>query len=246
MNFSRLSNQSLVGKILRQPLKLIPAKTHLRILQGRLRGKHWIAGSSIHGCWLGSYENDKQRLVESTMMPGDIVFDIGANVGFYTLLASELVGPKGHVYSFEPVPRNINFLKEHLRLNQVTNTTIIETAVSDINGEAYFDDSPNNSMGRLAISGGRRVRTVTIDSLVREGQLPRPDCLKIDVEGAEAQVLAGAQSTLRAFHPKIFLATHGSGPHRECCEQLWSLGYQLDGIGSKVISQCDELFAFSK
>lgn len=232
-----------MGKLLRQPLKLIPARTHLRILQGRLRGKHWIAGSSTHGCWLGNYENDKQSLFESTMMPGDIVFDIGANVGFYTLLASELVGPGGHVYSFEPVPRNINFLKEHLRLNKVTNATIIERAVSETNGEAYFDDSPDNSMGRLAISGSRTVRTVTIDSLVSAGQLPGPDSLKIDVEGAEAQVLTGARATLQKFHPKIFLATHGPEVHRECCRLLRALGYRLDSIGEKPVAECDELFA---
>src|SRR5688572_25202486 len=117
MNFSGLSNQSLAGKILRQPLKLIPPGTHVRILQGRLRGKRWIAGSSTHGCWLGSYESDKRQLFESSITPGDVVFDIGANVGFYTLLASDLVGSSGHVYSFEPVPRNIEFLNEHLSLN---------------------------------------------------------------------------------------------------------------------------------
>lgn len=62
------------------------------VLQGSLRGRKWIVGSSNHGCWLGSYEWKKQRLFTRTVSSGDVVFDIGAHVGFYTLLASVLVG----------------------------------------------------------------------------------------------------------------------------------------------------------
>lgn len=62
MDFSGISNQTLIGKALRYPLKLIPQQMRIPILQGQLKGKKWIVGSSQHGCWLGSYEYDKQLL----------------------------------------------------------------------------------------------------------------------------------------------------------------------------------------
>ncbi len=229
--------------MLRQPLRLIPPNICLPILQGRLRGKRWITGSSLHGCWLGSFESDKQTVFEMIVKPGDTVYDIGANVGFYTLLASELAGPSGCVYAFEPLPRNVEFLNQHLTLNGAKNTKVLEVAVSDTNGQASFDDSPNNSMGQLSNSGKRKVKTVTIDRLLSEGTILPPGCMKIDVEGAEMLVLSGAKSVLKTYRPHIFLATHGLHVHKEACEFLKSLGYQLQAIGSKSIEETDELIA---
>ncbi|MHB9011046.1 MAG: hypothetical protein ACYC49_02335 [Ignavibacteriaceae bacterium] len=92
MNISKISYKSIIGRLIRLPLKLIPAKTVLPIMQGPLKGKKWIKGSSINGCWLGSYENDKQILFREYIKEGMVVYDIGANAGFYTLLSSLLVG----------------------------------------------------------------------------------------------------------------------------------------------------------
>src|ERR1043165_45133 len=102
VNFSGLSRGSFVGRIARLPLSLIPAGARMPILQGPLRGKRWVAGSHVHGGWRGSYEFEKQQMFISAIKPGAVVYDIGANVGFYTLLASRLAGPQGRVYAFEP------------------------------------------------------------------------------------------------------------------------------------------------
>jgi predicted methyltransferase len=91
------------------------------ILQGKLRGKKWSVGSCSHGCWLGRYEYKKRIIFENTVRQGNTVLDIGAYVGFYTVLASILVGPTGKVHAFEPLPRNLEYIKEHLRLNNITN-----------------------------------------------------------------------------------------------------------------------------
>ena len=99
MNFSAIPFKTLYGKILRLPLRLIPKNMKLPILQGKLRGEKWIVGSSNHGCWLGSYEYKQRILFEKTIIRGSVIFDIGAHVGFYTLLASKLVGPKGKVFA---------------------------------------------------------------------------------------------------------------------------------------------------
>ncbi|HEX6832536.1 MAG TPA: FkbM family methyltransferase, partial [Rudaea sp.] len=100
------------------------------ILQGPLRWRLWIPGSSSHGCWLGSYEYDKQRLFARVARSGDVVFDIGANVGFYTLLAATCVAPTGRVVAFEPMPSNVKRIHQHLKLNRIGSVHSVEAAVS--------------------------------------------------------------------------------------------------------------------
>src|ERR1700722_9598796 len=110
-NLSGISKESLIGRLLRVPLRLIPRSTVLPIMQGALQGKKWRVGSGAHGCWLGSYEFHKQKALQDEIKAGYVVYDIGANVGFYALLASVLVGETGFVYAFEPFPGNLRELR---------------------------------------------------------------------------------------------------------------------------------------
>ncbi len=246
MNWSGISDKTILGKALRFPLRLLPARTQMPILQGRLKGKKWIVGSSNHGCWLGSYEFDKQLLFVRTIRNGSIVFDLGGHVGFYTLLSSELVGPSGKVFVFEPVPRNILYLKEHLRLNYVNNVTVVEAAVTDKDGWMLFDEGEGSSMGHLSLNGKLQVKTVVLDNLISNGDIPTPDYMKIDIEGAEFLALSGAKSMLEKSHPSIFLATHGNAVHQECCRLLQSLGYHLQPIDGMNLEQSSEILATYK
>lgn len=116
------------------------------ILQGPLRGKRWIVSSSTAGCWLGSYELDKQRRFATTLRPGHVVYDLGANAGFYTLLASKLVGRSGHVVAFEPLPENLAALRRHLELNGVDNVTVMDAAVWSSGGTVRFTPARHRSM----------------------------------------------------------------------------------------------------
>jgi FkbM family methyltransferase len=245
LNFSGIPN-STIGKVLRFPLKLIPKDIIIPILQGRLKGKKWIVGSSNHGCWVGSYEYEKQKLITETITEGSVVYDIGAHVGFYTLLASELVGPRGKVFAFEPLPRNIHYLKEHLRLNQCKNVKVIEAAVAEQNGIVSFDDRAGNYTGHLSSEGHLEVKTVRLDGLISNGDIPPPDCIKIDVEGAELLVLSGAKSILAKYYPTIFLSTHGIEVHQQCCEFLRLIGYDLQSISDKRVEESNEIMAFKK
>ncbi len=245
LNWSGISRKSWMGKVVRLPLRLLPAAMKMPILQGPLKGKKWIVGSSTHGCWLGSYELDKQRLFEATVTRGSVVFDLGGNVGFYTLLASELVGPEGKVFVFEPVPRNLVFLKEHIRLNNCRNVTVIEAAVSDKGGTISFDEGPGNSMGHMAPGGSLQVRAIALDELVSSRGIPPPNYLKIDIEGAEMLALSGARSILKS-HPAIFLSTHGDAVREECLHFLKSTGYRVDPIDSADIELATEFVATIK
>ena len=240
MNFSGISDKSLIGKALRFPLHLLPREAVVPILQGDLRGKRWVVSAYDHGCWLGSYESDKQRLFSQTIKPNSIVFDIGANAGFYTLLASKLVGTTGKVFSFEPFPRNIRYLKKHLQLNRVTNVTVFEAAVADIAGTSFFKEGGTCGTGHLSSNGGIEVSVVALDELIANGTLPLPDYIKMDIEGGEVLALQGARKMLASHHPTIFLATHGQYVHRESCNLLESLGYKLQPIDGKALTECDE------
>ncbi len=242
-NLSAISNETLIGKLLRAPLRLIPRSAVFPILQGPLRGKKWTTGSGAHGCWLGSYEYQKQKALQQELKAGDMVYDIGANVGFYSLLASVIVGGAGHVYSFEPSPENLRELRRHLELNRVENCTVLDAAVSSSDGEAVFDLSDHRCKGRLAASGSLRVRTATLDGLVSRKEIRPPNLMKIDIEGAELDCLRGASRVIQEFRPVIFLATHGPEIHAACIDLLAGWKYRLSSLDGKAAESTDELIA---
>jgi FkbM family methyltransferase len=165
INFSYKNDKSLLGRLLRLPLRLLPRNMTVRILQGELRGKKWIVGSSDHGCWLGSYEFEKQILIAKMIKHNTIFFDIGAHVGFYTLLASYLVKDNGLVFAFEPFPRNIEYLEKHLMANGIQNVTLFKAAVSDHTGVATFQEGPSSSMGRISERGKLAIELASLDDL---------------------------------------------------------------------------------
>jgi FkbM family methyltransferase len=242
-NLSGISNETMIGKLLRAPLRLIPKKTVIPILQGALRGKKWTVGSGSHGCWLGSYEFHKQKMLQHELKVRDVVYDIGANVGFYSLLSSVIVGDAGYVYSFEPSPDNLQQLRKHLKLNHIKNCVVVDAAVSSADGEAVFDTSGDRCTGHLAADGNLRVRTLTLDGLVSRQEIRPPNLMKIDIEGGELECLQGATNVINEYRPIIFLATHGQEIHLACTELLANLNYHLTSLDEKPLGSADELIA---
>lgn len=240
INFSGIPSSKTFGKIARMPLQCLPKNLVVPVIQGRLKGKRWLAGAHTHGCWLGSYELEKQSVFERLVKPGDIVFDIGANVGFYTLLASTMIGPTGHVYAFEPLPRNLEYLRRHIALNKLTNVTVFDSAVSEQTGVARFGCG-TSATGALSDDGEFSVKTIALDEL--DASLPPPSLLKIDVEGAELSVLRGAQRLLKLHKPSILLATHGREVQRQCCDLLLDRGYNVQSLDHRPLNQTDEVQA---
>jgi FkbM family methyltransferase len=238
-----LSRRSLLGRLLRAPLTLVPTSKPLRILTGEVRGLRWIPESAIHRCWMGWYERDKQRLMAKEVRAGSIFYDVGANVGFHTLLAAKLVG-SGKVFSFEPSPRNLEYLRRHIALNKLHNVSVFESAVSDRDQVLHFQMERTGFGGSLSDNGGGiDVNSVTLDALVSGCKIPPPDYIKMDIEGAELLALRGAEQLLRAHHPEIFLATHGHEVDRECCELLKALGYKVDRLSPSAPNGYGELLA---
>jgi FkbM family methyltransferase len=211
--------RSAIGKLIRLPLRAIPHDYVVRVPRGPLKGLRWVTDSSVHGCWLGTYESEKvARLLDDL---SESFWDVGANVGFYSLLAAS----RGcTVVSLEPLPENAATIRKHLQLNQLT-ADVLQLAASDRNGEASFSAGQNNSTGRLG-EGMLKVKTVRLDSL----SYPPPQVLKIDVEGAEYEVLLGAEELLRESKAVIYLATHSETLRIKCRNLLLGWGYTMEEL----------------
>lgn len=238
---SRFVSTTRTGRLLRLPLRAIPRDAVVPVIRGPLRGARWVAGSSNHGCWLGTYELAVQRRLARAVQPGQVFYDVGANVGYYTLLGARRVGVTGRVVAFEPAAPNVAALRRHLELNyQMNVVTVVEAAAGASAGKATFATGASNSMGHLATDGDLVVEVVALDDLVEAGAIPPCDVMKVDVEGAAGDVLAGAARTIAATRPVIFLAIHGAAERAVCEAVLRRWGYEwslLDAAGGDWVCE---------
>jgi FkbM family methyltransferase len=164
-----------------------------------------------------SWNPEEYRAFRAAVRPGSIVLDVGANVGSYTLLFAIWAGPAGRVFAFEPSPEARDGLRQHIQLNGLKDRVeIVPAAVSSTVGSTRF--AIDGASGANAIAAGDHaaarsieVETTTIDAFC-ERQGLRPDVVKIDVEGAELDVLQGARRVLAMpglhafleFHPTVW------------------------------------------
>lgn len=226
-----LAADAPLGRLLRLPLKLIPDGARVPILTTRARGMRWIAGSGPHGCWLGTNEAWKRRLFQHEVRPGMVVWDVGANVGSWTMLASACAGRDGAVIALEPVPANLRHLRAHIDINDLRNVRVVPVAVTERAGEVTFEEHPDRLQGRVSGAGTLRVDAVTLDGLAERGDIPLPDFIKMDIEGGEGAALRGARRVLSTQRPIVFVATHGETVRAECIALLESLAYDTAEIG---------------
>lgn len=205
------------------------------IQNGPLKGLRWIITSGNRFI-AGNYEPYKTKAFMANLKEGDIVVDVGAHVGYYSALASRKIGDQGKVFSFEPRPLNIEFFKDHVRINGLNNITLYEGAISARSGEANFDTNTGTGTGHLSEHGHLKVKTYCLDELVETGEIPGLDFLKVDVEGGEIEVLKGSQNAIAKNRPRMLLATHSDSTHDFVLEFLERHHYQfqiLDKDGSK-------------
>jgi FkbM family methyltransferase len=211
--FNRIARVPVVGAALRCLARLYPEGSVVRIRTGCLAGCRWKRSHRyVSAYWLGTYEPLVQKCLVRQLHPGDVFYDIGANAGFFSLLAARCVGQRGHVFAFEPLPENIEILCEQFRLNECRNTTVVGLAVSDHSGPAALERGSDRNTAHLVqtaavAAGGCPVRTVALDEFVQSHA--RPDFVKIDVEGAEVLVLQGATRLLSdAGRPRLLVEFH--------------------------------------
>jgi FkbM family methyltransferase len=217
----------------------------LPLLFGPLRGVWWqpSSGGKVARLLLGTYEREQSRLFQQTIRLGDQVLDIGASVGYYTLLAARLAGAQGRVVAFEPDLRNLRFLRAHVKANRLPGVTVLPLALGEEEGSFRFGGGTGSGTARLCTEGTIEVPVRRLDALAAEHDL-RPRHVKIDVEGAELAVLRGGEQLIRAHRPQLFLSTHEGivpGIHRACCHLLSAWNYKLESIGGGPVSSASEL-----
>jgi FkbM family methyltransferase len=212
------------------------------LVLGPMRGYWWqlASGGKVVRLLLGSYEREQSALFQELIQPGQQVLDIGAAVGYYTLLAARLVGAAGSVVAFEPHPENLRYLRSHVRQNTLSQVRVLNLALADTSGTARFGGGSGSGTSRLQDSGEFEVEVRRLDDLAVEEVLA-PQHLKIDVEGAELAVLRGGEELIREHQPTIFLSTHGPDVHCACCSLLESWGYALSPIVGPSVATASEL-----
>jgi FkbM family methyltransferase len=158
-----------------------------------------------------TYEPAKLAMIRKHLKPGMTFIDAGANRGYFTLLAAELVGSTGRVISIEPAPENYQYLRRSIELNGYTHVQALPIALSDHDGSASLQILGRSTEHTLAPLKPQykdlpkvTVQVRTLDSVVAEQQLKRVDMVKIDVQELELEVLRGAEQTLRA-NPRLVM-----------------------------------------
>ncbi len=194
-----------------------------------------IAHIQGYGLVRGVLEPSVQEALRRHVGPGAVVYDIGANIGFFSLLAARLAKPHGRVEAFEPVPANAAAARANAALNHLTNLTVHELAVSDHSGTAELLVPGERSWSHLAERGWHPntehqipVEVISLDEAIGRGSLPVPDVIKIDVEGSETAVLRGLAQTLRSRDLSIICELHET--NSEVLHLMTELGYSLQNL----------------
>jgi FkbM family methyltransferase len=244
VNWSAIDTRSLAGRALRLPGRLIPKSMMLPIRRGPAKGLRWIVGANTLGCWLGTYELEKQRALMCFVREGMTIYDVGAQAGFYTLFFSKLVGPSGHVYAFEPCPLGGRDLVQHIGVNRLENVTILQVAVSDQRGLSPFSIDRHSCMNSIATQSQLLVPSARLDDFDY-----RPALIKMDVEGGESKALLGARHLFQEAKPILFVALHGREQF-ECVtailREFHYAKFALDGTPIRGTPETDEIYALPK
>jgi FkbM family methyltransferase len=202
--------------------------------------------------WLGTYEFELQRAIGDWVQPGWVVYDVGANIGYISLLLAKAVGNEGRVFSFEALPLNVERLGANLRLNALESwVNVIHGAVGATSTPVRFLIGPSGAMGKAAGSAGRteghretiEVPGYALDDFVFQQDNPPPQVVKMDIEGGEVLALPGMQRILAEYRPLVFVELHGPEAAQIAWDTLTASGYQISKMqpGYPVVQSVKEL-----
>ncbi len=186
--------------------------------------------------WLGTYEPDLQAAAKHFIRAGMTVYDVGANIGYISLMAARLNEPNGKVFAFEALPANIQRLEQNRALNGLEKRVLIRhAAVVSASKPVTFFMHHSGAMGKAEGSAGRDEQyehSITVDGLamddfVYKDKNPPPDLVKLDIEGGEGLALAGMARILREAQPVFLIELHGEQAARQVWEQLSANHYSL-------------------
>lgn len=233
---------------------LLPDRVVVREVEGlgpfafRLRRHRWMMGSKP---FEGGHHASTLAMFRQLIRPGDVVYDIGANIGYYSRFIARDLGAS-RLVCFEPMTENADLLEQNLKLGKHEGIArVFRLALSDHDGEELLqvDDVMGGTAVLNEVSGGKpsearehlglgpktqTIKVARLDDLIERESLPPPGMMKIDTEGAEALVLGGAVETLRTHRPRLAIALHGPEPTTKVLTLLDSLGYVCRGSVNNV------------
>lgn len=216
--------------------------TQRRIAAGPNRGLFFSAGKRVRyskDFWNGTYESDACHFLENIIWPDAICYDIGANLGYHALIMARKA-TKGFVYAFEPLQEAGLVLENNITVNQIRNIQWVAKAVTAQSGQVKL--GRNVSIDQAAVRWADdedpmyqaiECESMSLDDFVNSGS-PAPSFIKIDVEGAETDVLLGAKGTLAQYKPMILCETHGIEAATRVYEILCAQGYELFTLGANL------------
>lgn len=192
--------------------------------------------------WNFDSELDMLKIIQQRLKPGNTYVDIGANFGLHALYAAALLNNEGNIYAFEPLPQNISILKKNISLNKFSNINIFQGAVSNSTDEYlnfYFPEETFLQTGALrpgtSTSNMLQVKNYRLDEVAAKWEKPA-QLIKIDVEGAEMDVLLSGKELLSKWHPDLLIEVHGFAlpefgySSQELLQFLHQLGYVEERI----------------
>jgi FkbM family methyltransferase len=218
-------------KLAGRTLPLVMDLDNERVTEAAIRG--YLANGIM-------YEPDVSAIMFRILAEGDIAIDVGANVGYFTLLMGLISGPRGHVVAFEPGDENVQRLRANLALTGLENVTMVETAASAQPGELTFFINSDNAGGSALWDPAQypgnvkcqenplplRIQATTIDAEMERLGLDAPKLIKIDTEGAEHEVLKGARKLLATGKvPYIVAELHEFGLDKMGSSQMELRGF---------------------
>ena len=222
--------------------KILLSGIFVKIKAGPLYGKKWIVSSG--GDFIsGKQEPYKTEAFLKHFSPGEIFFDIGAHFGYFSSIAAVINKGNGKIFAFEPRPMNIRFFKKHMKINNFQNVTLIEAAAGESDGYVQFNTKSGSATGFVTEDGGTRVRQVCINQLVKQGKLPLPGFVKIDVEGGEIAVLRGMNEVIASSRPRMIIATHNPECHEFVIDFLKQNKYNFEILNPEHIKGDTEILA---
>ncbi len=186
--------------------------------------------------WLGTYEPELQAALHDLIPAGAVIFDVGANIGYVSLLLAKAAGVSGRVFAFEALPSNLEQLRRNLALNGMEQrVTVVPAAVTRASGPVRFLVHASGGMGKAAGSAGREdgyqsevtVPGLSLDEFVYGQAHPLPQVVKMDIEGGEVLALPGMRRLLHEAPPLMLMELHGPDSCRVAWETLTAAGYDI-------------------
>lgn len=206
------------------------------VQRGVAKGLRLRADVKVAGYRLGTTEPAFQEALAARVRPGSVVYDLGANVGFYTVMSARLAGPTGRVVAVEPFGPSAETVRHNARINGFETVEVVEAAVGAAEGRAWLEtdrhDPVTFRLGADPSVEGVEVPVTTVDALVAAGH-PPPDVVKVDVEGVESAVLRGMARTLADHRPALLVEVHHAvSDFPETIEEVAApLGYRASVLG---------------